>query len=174
VTVIGDGAVGLSAVIAAKRLGAEQIILMGGNKDRTDLGRDFGATEIIAERGEEAVKRLRQLTGNQGTHTVLDCVGTRLVLDTAFGAVRDGASSAGPQFPSTPRDRSAWTCSCATSPLPAGATPARAYMEHPLPDVLDGTIQPGRVFDRTISLNDTPHGYRAMDSREALKILIQP
>ena len=102
---IGDGAVGLSAVIAAKLLGTEQIILMGGNKDRTDLGRDFGATDIIAERGEEGVERVRQLTGSQGTHTVLDCAGTRLVLDTAFGAVRDGGviSRAGiPQYTEGP------------------------------------------------------------------------
>ena len=141
-TVIGDGAVGLSAVIAAKRLGAEQIIVMGGNKDRTDLGRDFGATEIIAERGEEAVKRLRQLTGNQGTHTVLNCVGTRLVLDTAFGAVRDGGviSRAGiPQYTEGPIGMDMLMCNLTFT---GGATPARAYMEHPLPDVLDGTIHP--------------------------------
>lgn len=174
VTVIGDGAVGLSAVIAARLLGAGQIILMGGNKDRTDLGREFGATEIIAERGEEGVDRVRQLTGGQGTRTVLDCVGTRLVLDTAFGAVRDGGviSRAGiPQYTEGPIGMDMLMRNLT---LTGGATPARAYMEQLLPDVLDGTIQPGRVFDRTISLDHTPDGYRAMDERQALKILIRP
>jgi threonine dehydrogenase-like Zn-dependent dehydrogenase len=174
VTVIGDGAVGLSAVIAAKRLGAEQIILMGNNKKRTDLGRDFGATEIIAERGEEGAERVRQLTGGQGTHAVLDCVGTRLVLDTAFRAVRDGGviSRAGvPQYTEGPIGMDMLMRNLT---LTGGATPARNYMEQLLPDVLEGTIQPGRVFDRTISLDQTPDGYRAMNNREALKILIQP
>lgn len=174
VTVIGDGAVGLSAVIAAKLLDAEQIILMGGNKDRTDLGRDFGATGVITERGEEGVERVRQLTSGQGTHTVLDCVGTRLVLDTALGAVRDGGviSRAGiPQYTEGPIGMDMLMRNLT---LTGGATPARAYMEHLLPNVLEGSIHPGRVFDRTISLDQTPDGYRAMDNREALKILIQP
>jgi threonine dehydrogenase-like Zn-dependent dehydrogenase len=174
VTVIGDGAVGLSAVIAAKLLGAGQIILMGGNKDRTNLGRDFGATEAITERGEQGAEHVRQLTGGHGTHTVLDCVGTRLVLDTAFGAVRDGGviSRAGiPQYTEGPIGMDMLMRNLT---LTGGATPARAYMEHLLPHVLDGTIQPGRVFDRTITLDQAPDGYRAMDNREALKILIQP
>jgi hypothetical protein len=139
-----------------------------------DLGREFGATEIIAERGEEAVERVRQLTSGQGTRTVLDCVGTRLVLDTAFGAIRDGGviSRAGiPQYTEGPIGMDMLMRNLT---LTGGATPARAYMEQLLPDVLDGTIQPGRVFDRTISLDHTPDGYRAMDERQALKILIQP
>ena len=90
VTVIGDGAVGLSAVLAAKRLGAERIILMGRHAQRTDLGRELGATEVIAERGDEGVERARELTGGDGTHAVLECVGTRQALETAFGVVRDG------------------------------------------------------------------------------------
>lgn len=87
VLVVGDGAVGLSAVIAAKRLGAEQIILMGRHTDRTDLGRDFGATDVVAERGEEGVARVRGLTGGDGADRVVEAVGTRQRLDTAFGAV---------------------------------------------------------------------------------------
>src|SRR3989440_2106671 len=90
VTVIGDGAVGRSAVLAAKRLGAERILLMGRHKDRTDLGREFGATDVIAERGEEGVARVRELAGGDGTHTVLECVGTQQAIDMAIGAVRDG------------------------------------------------------------------------------------
>src|SRR6266498_3720402 len=89
VTVVGDGAVGLSAVLAAKRLGAERILLMGRHTDRTDLGREFGATDVVAERGEEGVEKVRELTGGDGTHRVLECVGTKLALETAFGVARN-------------------------------------------------------------------------------------
>jgi threonine dehydrogenase-like Zn-dependent dehydrogenase len=92
VTVIGDGAVGLSAVIAAKRLGAGRILLMGRHKGRTDLGLEFGATDIVAERGEEGIVRIRELTGGDGTHTVLECVGTQDAIDTAIAAVRNGGA----------------------------------------------------------------------------------
>lgn len=92
VTVIGDGAVGLSAVLAAKRLGAEQIILMGRHKARTKLGREFGATDVVAERGEEGAEKVRELTGGDGTHTVLECVGHKAALETAFDVVRDGGT----------------------------------------------------------------------------------
>jgi threonine dehydrogenase-like Zn-dependent dehydrogenase len=84
VTVIGDGAVGLSAVLTAKRLGAEQIILIGRHKDRTDLGRGFGATDVVAERGDEGIERVRELTGGDGTHTVLECVGLKAAIETAL------------------------------------------------------------------------------------------
>jgi threonine dehydrogenase-like Zn-dependent dehydrogenase len=92
VTVVGDGAVGLSAVLAAKRLGAERIILMGRHKDRTDLGRDFGATDVVSERGEEGIERVRELTRGDGTHTVLECVGTLPALQMSLGAVRPGGT----------------------------------------------------------------------------------
>ena len=117
---------------------------------------------------------MRQLTGSQGTHTILNCVGTRLVLDTAFGAVRDGGviSRAGiPQYTEGPIGMD---MPIRNLTLTDGATLARAYMEHLLPDVLGGAIQPGRVFGRTISLDQTPDGYRARDNRDALKILVQP
>ena len=107
VTVIGDGAVGLSAVLAARRLGAERIVLMGRHKDRTDLGREFGATDVVAERGDEGVERVRELTGGDGTHTVLECVGLQPAIETAFGVVRDGGvvSRVGaPQYAEVPMD----------------------------------------------------------------------
>jgi len=91
VTVIGDGAVGLCAVLAAKRLGAERIILMGRHKDRTDLGREFGATDVVPERGEEGVEKVRELTGGDGTHVVLECVGLLPALETALGWCATGA-----------------------------------------------------------------------------------
>ncbi|ADP84388.1 zinc-binding dehydrogenase [Pseudofrankia inefficax] len=174
VTVIGDGAVGLSAVLAARRLGAEQIILMGRHKDRTDLGREFGATDVVAERGEAGVERVRELTGGDGTHTVLECVGLRPAIETALGVVRAGGAVSrvgAPQYTEVPMDFDAFFRNVT---LTGGVAPARAYIEELLPDVLDGKIDPGRVFDRVVGLDDTPAGYRAMADREALKVLIRP
>jgi threonine dehydrogenase-like Zn-dependent dehydrogenase len=174
VAVIGDGAVGLCAVLAAKRLGAERIILMGRHKVRTDLGRDFGATDVVAERGEAGVERVRALTGGDGTNTVLECVGLIDALQTAFAVVRDGGvvSRVGaPQYTSIPTD---FTVFRRNITLTGGVAPARAYIEELLPDILDGTLQPGRVFDRTVSLDGVPDGYRAMADREALKVLVRP
>jgi threonine dehydrogenase-like Zn-dependent dehydrogenase len=174
VTVIGDGAVGLSAVLSAKRLGAKRIILMGRHKDRTDLGREFGATDVVTERGAEGVERVRELTGGDGTHTVLECVGLEQALDTAFGVVRAGGTVSrvgAPQYPTVKMD---FPLFMKNITLTGGVAPARAYIEELLPDVLEGRVQPGRVFDRTLPLAQVADGYRAMADREALKVLIQP
>ncbi|MWA05411.1 alcohol dehydrogenase catalytic domain-containing protein [Actinomadura sp. LD22] len=174
VTVIGDGAVGLSAVLAARRLGAEQIILMGRHKDRTDLGREFGATDVVAERGDEGVERVRELTGGDGTHTVLECVGLEQAIVTAFGVVRDGGTVSrvgAPQYPAVPMGFGEFLRNIT---LTGGVAPARAYIEDLLPDVLEGRVEPGRVFDRTIGLDQVPDGYRAMADRQAIKVLIRP
>ncbi|MBE8516049.1 alcohol dehydrogenase catalytic domain-containing protein [Amycolatopsis sp. H6(2020)] len=174
VTVIGDGAVGLSAVLAAKRLGAERIILMGRHTARTDLGREFGATDIVAERGEEGIERVRDLTGGDGTHTVLECVGLKPAIETAFGVVRDGGTVSrvgAPQYPDVQADFGVFMRNVT---LTGGVAPARAYIEDLLPDVLEGRIEPGKVFDRTVGLDDVPGGYQAMADRDALKVLIRP
>jgi threonine dehydrogenase-like Zn-dependent dehydrogenase len=174
VTVVGDGAVGLCAVLAARRLGAERILLMGRHKDRTDLGREFGATDVIAERGAEGVERLRELTGGDGTRVVLECVGTRQAIEMSLGTVRDGGvvSRVGaPQYTEVPMDFGTFMRNIT---LTSGVAPARAYITELLPDVLDGRLRPGRVFDRTIGLERTPDGYRAMADRRALKVLIRP
>ena len=174
VTVIGDGAVGLSAVLAAKRLGAERILLMGRHKQRTDLGREFGATDVVAERGEEGVAKVRELTGGDGTHTVLECVGLKQAIETAYGVVRAGGTISrvgAPQYPDVPADFGTFLRNIT---LTGGVAPARAYIDELLPDVLDGTVQPGKVFDRTFDLDGVPDGYRAMADREALKVLIRP
>ncbi|MBL7492524.1 alcohol dehydrogenase catalytic domain-containing protein [Frankia sp. AgB1.9] len=174
VTVIGDGAVGLSAVLAARRLGAEQIILMGRHKVRTDLGREFGATAVVAERGDEGVERVRELTGGDGTHTVLECVGLRPAIETALGVVRAGGTISrvgAPQYTEVPMDFGVFFRNVT---LTGGVAPARAYIEDLLPDVLDGKIEPGRVFDRVVGLDDTPAGYQEMADRKALKVLIRP
>jgi len=174
VTVVGDGAVGLCAVLAAKRLGAERIVLMGRHTDRTDLGRDFGASDVVAERGEEGVEKVRELTRGDGTHAVVECVGTEQSLATAFGVVRDGGivSRLGvSQYTQVPMG---FDTMMRNITLTGGAAPARAYIEELMPDILDGTIEPGRVFDHTIGLDEVPDGYRAMADRKSLKVLIQP
>ena len=174
VTVVGDGAVGLCAVLAAKRLGAERILLMGRHTDRTDLGREFGATDVIAERGAEGVKRVRELTGGDGTHTVLECVGTRSAIETSIGVVRDGGvigRVGAAQYDEVPLG---FDTIMRNITVTGGVAPARAYIEQLLPDVLDGTVQPGRVFDRTVRLEEVPDGYRAMSDRESLKVIINP
>ena len=174
VAVIGDGAVGLSAVLAAHRLGAEQIILLGRHTSRTDLGREFGATDVVAERGEEAIAQVRDLTGGDGARYVLECVGLADAISTGLGVVRDGGvvSRVGaPQYTDVPMGFDTFFSNVTVT---GGVAPARRYIEQLLPDVLDGRIQPGKVFDRTVGLDGIPDGYRAMNDREALKVLIQP
>ncbi|RZL80483.1 MAG: IMP dehydrogenase [Rhodococcus sp. (in: high G+C Gram-positive bacteria)] len=175
VTVIGDGAVGLSAVLSAKRLGAERIILMGRHKTRTDLGVEFGATDVVAERGEEGIAKVRELTGGDGTHTVLEAVGHMPAYEQALGVVRAGGviSRVGvPQYEAAPIGFG--TLFGPNITLTGGPAPVRAYIEELLPDVLDGKIEPGKVFDRTVGLDEVPDGYRAMDDRKALKVLVRP
>lgn len=174
VTVIGDGAVGLCAVLSAKRLGAERIILMGHHKDRTDLGRKFGATDVVAERSQEGIQKVRELTGGDGTHRVLECVGLMEAIETAFAVVRDGGvvSRVGaPQYAKVPMDFGVFMRNIT---LTGGVAPARAYIDELLPDVLEGKIQPGLVFDRAVGLEEVSDGYRAMANRTALKVLVRP
>ncbi len=175
VTVIGDGAVGLLAVLSAKQLGAERIILMGRHKVRTDLGVEYGATDVVAERGEEGVAKVRELTGGDGTHTVLEAVGYKEAYEQALGVVRPGGviSRVGvPQYDEGPIGFGSLFGRNLT--LTGGPAPVRAYIEELLPDVLDGKVEPGKVFDRTVSLDEVPDGYRAMDRREAIKVLVRP
>ncbi|WP_209310593.1 zinc-binding dehydrogenase [Streptomyces spiramenti] len=175
VTVIGDGAVGLLAVLSARRMGAERIILMGRHISRTDLGREFGATDVVAERGEEGIERVRELTGGDGTHAVLEAVGHMPAYEMAVGVVRPGGviSRVGvPQYEAAPVGFGSLFGGNIT--LTGGPAPVRAYIEELLPDVLEGRVEPGRVFDRTVGLDETPEGYRAMDDREALKVLVTP
>ncbi len=174
VTVVGDGAVGLCAVLAAQRLGAEQIILMGRHKDRTDLGREFGATDVVAERGEDGIARVRELTGGDGTHAVLECVGTQDAIDTSISVVRDGGvvgRVGAAQYDEVPLGFGTIMRNIGVA---GGVAPARAYIEVLLPGVLDGSLQPGKVFDAAIGLEQIPDGYRAMAGRQALKVLIRP
>lgn len=174
VTVVGDGAVGLSAVLASKRLGAERVILMGRHRDRTDLGVEFGATDVVAERGDEGVARVMDLTGGEGSHVVIEAVGLLPALEQSVGIVRPGGviSRVGvPQYDDAPVGRQLFS---KNATITGGPAPVRAYIEDALPEVLDGTIEPGRVFDRTLGLDEIPRAYAEMDARTALKVLIAP
>ncbi|MFG2951437.1 alcohol dehydrogenase catalytic domain-containing protein [Streptomyces adustus] len=174
VTVIGDGAVGLLAVLAAKRLGAEQIVLMGRHTARTDLGRAFGATDVVAEREAEGIEKVRELTGG-GSPIVIEAVGHRPAYEQAYGVVRPGGTISrvgAPQYEDAPIGFGSLFGHNIT--LTGGPAPARAYIDELLPDVLEGRIEPGRVFDRAVGLDAVPDGYRAMDAREALKVLVRP
>jgi threonine dehydrogenase-like Zn-dependent dehydrogenase len=172
VAVVGDGAVGLCGVIAAKRLGAAQIILLGRHPDRIALAREFGATDIVSERGEAAVEHVRELTGGFGVDSVLECVGLDQALVTAFEIAQPGGAVG---RVGVPEDESSlvgiafWK----NVGIAGGPAPARAYIEELLPDVLDGTIEPGRVFDQLTNLDGVPDGYRAMNERETIKVLIE-
>jgi threonine dehydrogenase-like Zn-dependent dehydrogenase len=171
VAVVGDGAVGLCGVIASKRLGAEHIILLGNNPARTALGREFGASDVVTGRGAEAAERVRELTGGLGAHSVLECVGLEQALDTALGIARPGGAIGRvgiPEHESTPTGIAFWK----NASIAGGPAPVRAYIEELLPDVLEGRIEPGRVFDRVVDLDGVPDGYRAMNDRESIKVLV--
>ncbi len=170
--VVGDGAVGLCGVIAAKRLGAERIILLGRHPDRIALAEEFGATDIVRERGEEAVQRVRELTDGFGAHSVLECVGHDQSVETALGIVRPGGAIGRvglPQHDAIPTTVRTFFDNVTIS---GGPAPVRAYIEELLPDVLEGRIDPGRVLDRITDLDGVPDGYRAMNERESIKVMV--
>src|SRR6266550_4639688 len=171
--VVGDGAVGLCGVIAARRLGAERIFILGRHAARTALAQEFGATDVVGERGDEAVERVRELTDGLGVHSALECVGYKESTRTALGVVRPGGAVGRvgvPQYEAMPMVTQTFFGNVTVA---GGPAPARAYIEELLPEVLEGRIEPGRVFDRVASLDEVPDAYRAMDSREALKVLIE-
>ena len=174
VAVVGDGAVGLCGVIAARRLGGERIIFLGRHPDRIALAKAFGATDVVSERGEAAVARVRELTGGFGVHSVLECVGTDQAMLTAIGIARPGGAVGRvgvPHYETIPASQPAFYNNLTIS---GGPAPVRAYIAELLPDVLDGRIEPGRVLDRVITLDQVPEGYRAMNEREAIKVMVKP
>ena len=171
--VVGDGAVGLCGVIAARRLGAEQIIILGRHADRIALAKEFGATDVVSERGDEAIQRVHELTGGFGVHAVLECVGLDQSTRTALSIARPGGAVGRVGLPQEESIPEAVRTFFDNVTIAGGPAPARAYIEELLPDVLDGTIEPGRVFDRVVRLDEVPDGYRAMNEREAIKVLIE-
>jgi threonine dehydrogenase-like Zn-dependent dehydrogenase len=171
--VIGDGAVGLCGVIAARHLGAERIILLGRHPARIDLATDFGATDIVTERGDEAVSRVMELTGGFGAHAVLECVGHGESTLTALRIARPGGAVGRVGVPQEPSIPEAVPTLFKNITISGGIAPARAYIEELLPDVLKGRIEPGRVFDLVGGLDDVPAGYRKMNDRDAIKMLVE-
>jgi threonine dehydrogenase-like Zn-dependent dehydrogenase len=171
--VVGDGAVGLCGVIAAHRLGAEQIIMLGRHPARIALARRFGATDVVSERGDAAIERVRELTGGHGAHSVLECVGHGESMRTAVGIARAGGAVGRVGVPQETTIPNAQPTFYANITIAGGPAPVRAYMHELMPDVLDGRIEPGLVFDRVTKIDGVPDGYRAMNDREAIKVMIE-
>jgi threonine dehydrogenase-like Zn-dependent dehydrogenase len=156
-------------------MGAERIILMGRHTARTDLGKKWGATDVVAERGEEGIAKVMDLTGGEGSHVVLEAVGHMPAYEQAYRIVRPGGviSRVGvPQYEEAPVGFGSLFGKNAT--LNGGPAPVRAYIEDAVAQVLSGELDPGAVFDAEVSLDDVAEGYRLMDSREKLKVLVRP
>jgi threonine dehydrogenase-like Zn-dependent dehydrogenase len=172
VAVVGDGAVGLSGVLAAKRLGAERIVALSRHRDRQALAKEFGATDIVEQRGDEAIQAIMELTEGVGVDATLECVGTGQSFETAIAIARPGSMVGyvgiphGVELPigeMFPRNKG----------VRGGFAPARAYIPELLPEVLDGRINPGRVLDYATDLEGIADAYAAMDERRAIKSLVR-
>ncbi|MCA9833479.1 MAG: zinc-dependent alcohol dehydrogenase family protein [Thermomicrobiales bacterium] len=172
VAVVGDGAVGLCGVLSAKMLGATRIIAMSRHADRQALAREFGATDIVEERGADALARIMELTDGVGVDAVLECVGTHESNETSFAVARAGAIVGRVGVPhgvEIPVEETFFR----NVGMRGGPAPVRAYMDTLLPEVLSGRINPGKVFDLEIDLDNIAEGYAAMDERRAIKALIK-
>jgi threonine dehydrogenase-like Zn-dependent dehydrogenase len=171
--VVGDGAVGLLGVLSAKQMGAERIIAMSRHPSRQKLAREFGATDIVAERGDEGVARIKQLTKGIGADSVLECVGTQDAMMQAIRATRPGGSVG---YVGVPHGVAldGQELFFAHVRLHGGPAPVRRYLPHLIDLVWKGTINPGKVFDLTLPLDQVAEAYRAMDERRAIKALLRP
>ncbi|CAN5282622.1 zinc-dependent alcohol dehydrogenase family protein [soil metagenome] len=174
VVVVGDGAVGLSAVLAASRLGAARVVAMSRHVDRQAIGREFGATDIVAERGEAGIAKVKEMFDGIGADCVLECVGTAESMDQALRSARPGgqvgfvgAPNGGPELPV----RSLFNRNVGVR---GGVAPARNYIQELLPEVLSGRLNPGRVFDLELPMEQVAKAYAAMDERRATKVLLRP
>src|SRR5437870_4737302 len=173
VAVVGDGAVGLCAVIAARRLGAARIIALSRNPSRQKLAVEFGATDILAERGDAAIEAVRELTNGVGVDAALECVGTGQSVATALDITRPGSLVGIVGVPHGVDASIADTIVFRNVGLRGGVAPARAYIPELLDDVLEGRINPGRVFDFETDLDGVAEAYAAMDERRAIKSLLR-
>ncbi|MER6685744.1 zinc-dependent alcohol dehydrogenase family protein [Streptomyces olivaceoviridis] len=173
VAVVGDGAVGLLAVLAAKQLGAERIIAMSRHASRQKLAREFGATDIVAERGDEGVARIKELTGGYGAHSVIEAVGTQESMMQAIRSTRAGGHvgfvgvAHGVELPGE-------ELFFAEVHLLGGPAPVRRFLPELIQLIWDREIDPGKVFDLTLPLDQAAEGYKAMDERRAVKTLLKP
>jgi len=173
VVVVGDGAVGLSAVLASHRLGAERVVAMSRHRARQVVAREFGATDIVAERGEEGAAAIKELFDGIGADCVLECVGTAESMEQAIDSARPGGrvgyvgAPVGSELPI----RKLFSNNIAVG---GGVAPVRSYIEQLLGDVLEAGIDPGKVFDSEMPLEDAAAAYQAMDERTAIKVLLRP
>jgi threonine dehydrogenase-like Zn-dependent dehydrogenase len=173
VVIVGDGAVGLCAVIAARQMGAERIILMSRNPERQKLGRDFGATDIVEERGDDGVNRIKELTNGLGAHSAVEAVGTQESMMQAIRSTRPGGHvgfvgvSHGVEIPGS-------ELFFAEVHLLGGPAPVRRYLPELIDLVWQRQIEPGKVFDLQLPLERVAEGYRAMDERRAIKTMLIP
>lgn len=174
VVVVGDGAVGLSAVLAASRLGAKRVIAMSRHADRQAVARDFGATDIIEERGDDAIAALRALLDGDLADAALECVGTAEAMEQAIGSVRGGGRVGFVGVPGDRVDLDVNQLFSGNITIGGGMAPARTYIPELLPAVLDGSMQPGKVFDLELPLAEVAEAYAAMDERRAIKVLLRP
>ncbi|MGW0664079.1 zinc-binding dehydrogenase [Streptodolium elevatio] len=173
VAVVGDGAVGLCAVMAARMLGAENIVILGRHPARLELAQKFGATAAVTERGDAAVEAVRELTGGHGVHASIEAAGTAEARNTAIAATRPGGAVGWVGAPhGSPLDTAMLFIRSIT--LRGGIAPVRAHIPTLLPRILDGTIDPSPVFDGTVALDAIAEAYQAMNTRTALKVLITP
>lgn len=171
--VVGDGAVGLCGVLSARRLGAERIIALSRNPERQRLATALGATDVVAERGDEAVEAVRELTHGVGADAVLECVGTEQSMTTAFGTARPGATVGNvgaPHGAAVP-----WRIAFRNNiGLRGGMAPVARYLPELVPAVLAGELDASAVFDLELPLDEAAEAYRAMDERRAIKVLLRP
>jgi threonine dehydrogenase-like Zn-dependent dehydrogenase len=171
--VVGDGAVGLCGALAASVIGADKVVVMSRHEPRQDIARQFGATHVVEERGEEGSARIRELTDGVGADAVLECVGTDAAIQTAFDIARPGSTVG---FVGVPHgvELPVRRMFAKNIGLAGGMAPVRAYLPELMKLVLDGRINPGLVFDSTLPLSEVAEGYRAMDERRSIKVLLQP
>jgi threonine dehydrogenase-like Zn-dependent dehydrogenase len=171
VAVVGDGAVGLLAVMAAKQLGGERIIIMSRHETRQKLALEFGATDIVTERGDEGIAAVNELTDGLGAHSVIEAVGTRESMLQAIGACRPGGhvGYVGVTHGELPGEALFFS----HTHLHGGPAPVRRFLPELMELISNRTIDPGKVFDLTLPLDDVAEGYRAMDQRRAIKTLLR-
>jgi threonine dehydrogenase-like Zn-dependent dehydrogenase len=173
VAVVGDGAVGLLGVLSAKQMGAERIIAMSRHESRQKLAREFGATDIVTERGDEGVARIKELTDGIGADSVLECVGTQESMKQAIGSTRKGGYVSYVGVPHGVQ-LEGQELFFAHVHLHGGPAPVRRFLPTLIDLVLNGKVNPGKVFDLTLPLAQVAEGYRAMDERRAIKALLRP
>jgi threonine dehydrogenase-like Zn-dependent dehydrogenase len=174
VAVVGDGAVGLCGVLAAKRLGAERIIILGRHKTRLEIARRFGATDVVSSRGEEAIAAVKEMTQG-GAESVLECVGSESSMTTAISIARPGGAIGYVGVPhGSNHNFNLGGLFMNNITLRGGAAPARAYIPELLADTVAGKLNASAVLDLTVDLDGVPKGYAAMDGREAIKVMVRP